>query len=348
MEPYDDSTKLIRALFAATRINANDAWLEFLATLREITRAEGASLTLNHQSQTRKWSDGCLHDPDSASGQALRFNRVYSQESLPEFRGVSAPIRIIKVRILNGAGLTLSINRKAHSQDFRGADGQMLSGLVPFLGRAMDLWLEQQRERAECAIEHTLLAALGGSWVIFDMAGRVLTCPPALIGLHSQAGFEVTEGMPLNFLEQAFASEFKQAFSRASTGKTPFVSSLKQGEILLCQFEHDNARAILGQLRLTPQCKSISSQAIAEHFGISCSEARLAQLICDGYSLKVAAARLGWTEESARTCSKSLFARLDVSGQPGLVRRILNSSVWFAEPKRSTIERHAQNLSREN
>ena len=105
--------------------------------------------------------------------------------------------------------------------------------------------------------------------------------------------------------------------------------SFSQGEMLLTQIEHDNAPAILGRLRTRPQCALISAQVVAHHFGVSTSEARLAILICDGHSLKAAAAVLGWTEETTRTCSKSLFARMGVSGQPDLVRRILNSSVWY-------------------
>lgn len=85
----------------------------------------------------------------------------------------------------------------------------------------------------------------------------------------------------------------------------------------------------LDRIKITPQCALISTQAVAQHFCVSNREARLATLICDGHSLKAAAAMLGWTEQSARTCSKFMFGRIGVSGQLDLVRRILNSSVWY-------------------
>jgi len=236
---------------------------------------------------------------------------------------------MIKVRTNNAAGLTLSIIRGTHGRDFRSADGQALHSLVPFLGLAMGLWLERQRQQAESEIGDTLLAALGGGWVVFDTTGRILRFSPKLLGERRPTGLQVVEGLSLKFAEPALSSEFKQAFARAVAGQGPVVLPLKKGEILLTQIEHDDTLAILGRLRLTPQCSFISARAVAQHFGISTSEARLAILMCDGHSLKAAAAKLGWTEESTRTCSKSLFSRLGASGQPGLVRRILNSSVWY-------------------
>ncbi|MBL3587517.1 hypothetical protein JMM61_19450 [Rhodovulum sulfidophilum] len=325
MEPFDDQTRLIRALFAETQAYANGAWSGFLSLLRLVTQAEGASLVLDLQNQTRGWCDGSPNNSDPSSRRTLRFDRVYSQESLPASKEGVAPTRMIKVRTTDGAGLTLSVSRGMHSRDFRSADGQLLHSLAPFLGQAMVLWLDRQREGLETKISETMLAALGGGWLVLDAAGKILRLSAKLA-----TDFQVAEGRPLKFAEPTVASAFTEAFAQAVAGEGPVAFSLKQGEMLLAQIEHDNAPAILGRLRTTPQCASISAETVAHHLGISTSEARLAILICDGHSLKAAAAILGWTEESTRTCSKSLFARMGVSGQPNLVRRILNSSIWFA------------------
>ena len=231
---------------------------------------------------------------------------------------------MIKVRAANGAGLTLSVKRSTHDRDFRSADGQMLHSLAPFLGQAMGLWLDRQRERAGVQISDTMLTALGGGWLILDKTGKILRLSASLA-----TDFEAAEGLPLKFVEPAISSAFTEAFAQAVAGEEPVALSLNQGEMLLTQIEHDNAPAILGWLRITPKCALISAKVFAHHFGVSISEARLAILICDGHSLKAAAAMLGWTEQSTRTCSKSLFARTGVRGQPDLVRRILNSSVWY-------------------
>jgi DNA-binding CsgD family transcriptional regulator len=295
-----------------------------LSLLRQVTQAEGASLDLDLQNQTRSWCDGSPNYVDPSSRQTLRFDRVYSQENLPALQEGGAPTRMIKVRTTNGAGLTLSISRSTHDRDFRSTDGQMLHSLAPFLGPAIGLWLDRQQERADAQIGETMLTALGGGWLVFDATGKILR-----LSANLTTDFQAAEGLPLKFGEPAISSAFAEAFAQAVAGEAPVAFSLSQGEMLLTHIEHDNAPAILGWLRAIPQCALISAQAVAHHFGVSTSEARLAILICDGHSLKAAAAVLGWTEETTRTCSKSLFARMGVSGQPDLVRRILNSSVWY-------------------
>jgi hypothetical protein len=324
MDPFDDQTRLIRALFAETQADADAAWAGFLLLLRQVTQAEGASLDLDLQNQTRSWFEGRPNYVDPSSRRTLRFDRVYSQESLPALQEGVAPTRIIKVRTTNCAGLTLSITRSTHDRDFRSADGQMLHSLAPFLGQAMGLWLDRQRECSAAQIGETMLTALGGGWLVFDATGKILRLSPNLATY-----FQAAEGLPLKFGEPAISSAFSEAFAQAVAGEEPVAFSFGQCEMLLTRIENDNALAILARLRTTPCCALISAQAVAHHFGISTSEARLAILICDGHSLKAAAAMLGWTEESTRTCSKSLFARLGVSGQPNLVRRMLNSSVWY-------------------
>ena len=325
MDPFDDQTRLIRALFAETQADADAAWAGFLSLLRQVTQAEGASLDLDLQNQTHSWCHGSANKLDPSLRRTLRFDRVYSQESLPTLQDGGAPTRMIKVRTTNGAGLTLSISRSTHDRDFRSADGQMLHSLAPFLGQAMGIWLDRQRKRADAQIGETMLTALGGGWLVFDTTGIIIR-----LSANLATDSQVAEGLPLKFGEPAISSSFTEAFSQAVAGDEPLAFSLSQGEMLLSQIEHENAPAILGQLRITPKCALISAKVFAHHFGVSTSEARLAILICDGHNLKDAAAMLGWTEESTRTCSKRLMARLGVNRQPELIQRILNSSLWFA------------------
>lgn len=152
MEPFDDQTKLVQGLFAVTRFGQGDAWAGFLALLKDVVQAEGASLTLDDKGQTQCWQDGFCPDLGPALRQALRFGRVYAQDSLPDFLGQLAPLRAIRVRAASGAGLTLCLIRGADQRDFRSIDGQLLSGLAPFLGQALDLWREREGERTLASI----------------------------------------------------------------------------------------------------------------------------------------------------------------------------------------------------
>lgn len=324
MDSFDDQTRLIRALFAETQADAQGAWTGFLSLLRQVTRAEGASLVLDLPRKTHSWFEGNPDSGDPSTRQTLRFDRVYSHENFPASKEGGALTRIIKVRATNGASLTLNITRGTHGRDFRSTDGQMLHNLAPFLGQAMGLWLDRQRERAVAQISETMLTALGGGWLVLDKTGKILRLSASLA-----TDFQAAEGLPLKFGEPAISSAFTEAFAKAVAGEEPVAFSLDQGEMLLTQIKYESAPAVLGRLRTTPKCALTSAPAVAHHFGVSTSEARLAILICDGHSLKAAADMLGWTEESTRTCSKSLFTRIGVSGQPDLVRRILNSSIWY-------------------
>ena len=324
MEAFDDQTKLIRAILAETQADAQGAWTGFLSLLRQVTQAEGASLVLDSPRKICSWFDGSPDNSDPSKWQKLRFDRVYSHENLPPCKGGAALIRIIKVRATNDANLTLSITRGTHDSDFRSADGQMLHKLAPFLGQVMALWLDGQRKRAEAKISEAMLAALGGCWLVLDTTGKVKRS-----SLDMVTDFQAAEGLPLKFGKPAISSAFTEAFAKAVAGEEPVAFSLDQGEMLLTQIEYENAPAVLGRLRIASKCALISAKRFAHHFGVSTSEARLAILICDGHSLKAAAPMLGWTEETTRTYSKSLFACMGVSGQQDLVRRILNSSIWY-------------------
>ncbi len=73
----------------------------------------------------------------------------------------------------------------------------------------------------------------------------------------------------------------------------------------------------------------IPETLIAELFGLSRPEAKLAALLCAGLTLREAAAEMQIAENSARTYSKIAFSKLGVSRQAELVRHILTSVAIF-------------------
>lgn len=64
---------------------------------------------------------------------------------------------------------------------------------------------------------------------------------------------------------------------------------------------------------------------IADIFGLSAAEARLAQLLVQGHSLRSAAGALRLSEHTVRTQAKAIYRRTGCSGQTELVRRVLAS-----------------------
>ena len=87
-------------------------------------------------------------------------------------------------------------------------------------------------------------------------------------------------------------------------------------------------------------CEQYYSRAIAdatsdeEELAIALhllEEARLAALLCDGFSLRDAATELGWTIDTARSASKQLFARRGVSGQAAPLPPMPTGVLWFQD-----------------
>lgn len=79
----------------------------------------------------------------------------------------------------------------------------------------------------------------------------------------------------------------------------------------------------------------IPETLIAELFGLSRPEARLATLLCAGKTLREAAVEMKIAENSARTYSKIAFSKLGVSRQAELVRHILTSVAIFGNIRKT-------------
>lgn len=332
MEPFDDQTKLVRALLAATEDLRQGAWGGFLALVKSVTQADGVALVLDQGSRTEAWQEGPCPDLGAEMRQNLRFDRVYAQDSLPRGGVVDGHFRAVKVRGESGRQISLNLSRGSHQRDFRGTDGQLLSALVPFLGQAMDLWRARIGERDRMELSERLLGALGGGWVRFDITGTILAVSPLAKAWGDTAGLRLEERRRIEFSEGERAQAWRAAFAKALASEAPTPVMLGEeplAEMVLRREALAGEKAVVGALRITHSATVIPAEALAGHFGISQSEARLAALICDGFSLKEAAIALGWTEESARTCSKAIFARMGVHGQPALVRRMSQSALWY-------------------
>ena len=332
MEPFDDQTKLVRALFAATEELREGAWGGFLALLKSVAQADGVALVLDQANRSTAWQEGPCPDLGAETRQNLRFDRVYAQDNLPRGGVVDGHFRAVKVRGESGRQISLNLFRAPHQRDFRGTDGQLLSALVPFLGQAVDLWRARIEERDRAALSESLLGALGGGWVRFDVSGAILAVSPLAKTWGDTTGLRLEERRWLEFSEGERAQAWRTAFAKALAGEAPAPVVLDEepmAEMVLRREELAGDTTVVGALRMAHSAAGIPAEVLAGHFGISQSEARLAALICDGFSLKEAALALGWTEESTRTCSKAIFARMGAHGQPALVRRMSQSALWY-------------------
>ena len=92
-------------------------------------------------------------------------------------------------------------------------------------------------------------------------------------------------------------------------------------------------------MRARPDLGVGAIKGLKNQFGLSHGEARLAVLLANGRSLIHAAEDLGLTIETARSYSKSVFAKTGTSGQPQLVRLVLTGPASLANANDLDVKR---------
>jgi DNA-binding CsgD family transcriptional regulator len=328
MARFDDQTELTRTLFADAAAKVEAPWATFLDQLREVTQADGAGLCVDPEGASL-WTRGDCPVIDAPLRGRLRIDRVYAQDGLPLTDWTKGFLRVVKARIDATSHVTVWLHRGLHRKDFRSSDGQILSALTPFLGQAAQMSLTLRVERTEAALSETLAARLGAGWIMLDRSGVVQSLSGAAREWSEREGLRITDRRRLEFPDADVAQEFRTGFAAVVAGEGTVTIALPNVELVLSRDDQFGEGSIVGSLRTMPIAGALSNERIAAHFGLSRSEARLLAQLCDGHTLRSAAEVLGWTEETARSTSKVIFARLGVSGQPAMIRRIMGSGVWF-------------------
>ena len=328
MARFDDQTELTRTLFADAAARADMLWATFLDQLREVTHADGAGICVDSEGPDL-WMRGDCPVVDTPLRGRLRIDRVYAHDGLPLADWTKGFLRVVKARIDATSHVTVWLHRGFHRKDFRSSDGQILSALTPFLGQAAQMSLALREERAEAALSETLASRLGAGWIVFDRSGVVQSLSGAAREWGEREGLRIEDRRRLEFSDADVAQVYRTGFAAVLAGEGPVTVPLSRAELVLSLNDDFGDGAVVGSLRTMPMASVLSHDKIAAHFGLSRSEVRLLAQLCDGQTLRSAAEVLGWTEETARSTSKVIFARLGVSGQPAMIRRIMGSGVWF-------------------
>ncbi|WP_260349878.1 helix-turn-helix transcriptional regulator [Alloyangia mangrovi] len=202
----------------------------------------------------------------------------------------------------------------------------------PISGLALGGWRQLQQARARAALDRGLAGDLGAGWLLFSPAGQVTALAEGLAERLEAMGLPLRADGRLP-LPEPEAVALRLALAKAGEGASlpvpVLLSRAPRVELMLRREAPAGEPLLVGRLRHALSARALPLARLTTAFGLSRSEARLAACLCDGLSLSEAATELGWTQETARSCSKQLFARMGVSGQPGVVRRMLASAVWL-------------------
>jgi DNA-binding CsgD family transcriptional regulator len=233
---------------------------------------------------------------------------------------------------------------------FDATDTALLRTLQPHLVRGLRLYAAQKRQEAESAVyEDTIDHFVLGS-VLLDGAlavMRVNRAAATIIDAHPGIAIVRARLRPAN---AAMRRELDAALTRALAASAGDGHE-RRGELVrldtpgakplgLLVYPVTQARYYQGAhapsviVYLTDLAQKLdalqptreSSQAlVAQLFGLTPQEARLALLLADGCTLAAAAEQIGVAEAAARNYSKRIYAKMGIKGQSDIVRLVYRS-----------------------
>jgi len=339
-------------------------WENFLAQLKRRTAADYANLFFQGDHDwlqsvqipaARPGSDDIneIYQKDFGKVAALphyvmRLNRVYS---LDEFLDPDDPrqsrfkalflrdpdvrfARIMRVAEPNGGQIWISLGRK--DSNFSASDGALLGALANHLAIAAGTHSELERQRLKAGISADAIMRLNFGWFMLDGSGRI-------IDMSEQAEALVQEAQTLRkspdgrlVAERADAQGVLRQFVKMrqageSVVRTVHLSDEPWLDMLLTNPPANLPGAIQPVAIAFVHGERSSSAERSDHlanlFGLTIQEARLALHISHGVTIREAATLLGLTHETARLYSKRIYAKTGTRGQADLVRLILASIV---------------------
>lgn len=332
-----DDGDLQRLIYACA--TGAGGWQPFLDALAAQTRAQAAALVLGGGAVT-----GTAPLPDRATLWRMRPDRVYGPDI---FDAAPGAVRAIRLAVRPDLPAWTILHRP-HGE-FRATDGALLARLVPALAQGLAIWLDLSRERAAMREDRLLARALGAHWLWLDRTGRLVAAGDGARAALEAPGLRLSPGGWIEAAAPEVARALRRALDLAAAGTSPAPVPLAPGlHLALHQGLTPPAPgmepALRAALRRPPLAADRDPARWGAALGLNRSEARLAALLCDGESLAGAAARLGWTAETARSTSKRLFALTGTHGQPALVRRLQTGAEWLTGPPLDTD----QGAAREN
>jgi DNA-binding CsgD family transcriptional regulator len=294
-----------------------------------------------------------LHRHDPVDYHRLSEGRAYALDELivpgdPAHerygRDLLAPsgmndIRLMRIVEPGGVNVWLTTSRRVGR--FGPAEGATIEALAPYLRTALRGFVALERERFKASVAGEAIRRLSFGWLTLDAAGRLLDADTeglrliddgaivrrSLGGRLAARDRDVDRGIADAL--QAIAAEPQGRPRALVLSRDPWL------DMLLVPAHRRPApaspgTAIIAYVHGDGWSSADRCEQIAELFQLLPSEARLALALSRGMSIAESAAELGITVETARTYSKSIYAKTGARGQPDLVRFVHRSVLAIA------------------
>jgi hypothetical protein len=267
----------------------------------------------------------------------LRPNRVYSYAELQ-----TAPAGGGRIIRTGWEDLDAWLVIESEEDDFSPSDGTLLSALAAHLAIALRNYVVLERERLQSRIGDWALGRLGRGWLALAANGRVVATDELgekLLreGVHLRRSTERRLLAASPAAHQRLMSAIEKVASDPEAGpRAVRIAEEPQLELLIAPIAADEAddpvigAAVAAHIQAPPPAAEDPVAALGELFDLTPAVARFAWALGRTGGIAESAEQLGLTVETARFYSKTLYAKLGVSGQAELARRILTSAAVLA------------------
>jgi DNA-binding CsgD family transcriptional regulator len=246
-----------------------------------------------------------------------------------------------QMRIQEPSGIDAWLSVVRRGGDFSRAECNLLTDLAPILRGVLRNYVAREKDRFAAQMGSDAARRLQFGWIALDGAGLVLDTDP--FGEQVLATSEVLSRDHRGLLavrprERQGEVELAVAQLAAESHRRPRAFRLRGDpwlDMLLVPARHRRltaagAVAVIAYVHGDNWASIDRQSQLAELFSLKPGESKLALALCRGKSIAEAAEEIGLTVESARTYSKSIFAKTGAKGQPDLVRIIMGSILALA------------------
>lgn len=283
-----------------------------------------------------------FHCRQVVSTETLHGSRSYREVLRPN--GVEYTL-LVTFNDTPGAFTGLAFMRHSDAQPFSNTDVTDLGELVPHLRRVLAIQdrlgeVNERRHDAYAVLESlpTGIAILGAGGVIEfangaarDLLARCdgLTVEDGVLRAYRRSGIDLLDVL---LRDVASTGEHRALAVERPSGRPAFRCVLSR----LWQNVGEGLPNLLAMPKVVcyvgdpDQPLETPAEILQRLFGLTFGEARLVERLVAGETVATAASRLGIRESTARDRLKSVFAKTETTGQPDLLRTILNSPAWVA------------------
>lgn len=248
-------------------------------------------------------------------------------------------LRMMRVREASGVDAWLTIARR--ETDFAARDDALLAALAPLLRGALRNFIALERERFSAAIAGEAIRRLRFGWFTLDAVGRVLEADAQ--GAQALASSSILRKGPGGRLSvrppelerqvmaavRAVAADPRSRPRAITLSRDPWLDMLL-APARAAAIAAGPAPAVIAYVHGDRQPSIDRCEQLAQLFGLSPSEARLALALSRGMTIAEAAAEFGLTVETARNYSKKIYSKTGARGQPDLIRFVMRSVLAIA------------------